>query len=112
MGEAHTDFVCGYVSMRSLSRNPGMIHVTPGVQLRRGTDALGQVYQTPEDVIGRGSDVIVVGEQICEHPSCRITLTIVLGRGILQADDPLQAAMEYRKSGWNAYEARLLMKHI
>lgn len=53
-------------------------------------DVLGQQYTTPEDVIfNKGSDVIIVG------------------RGILEAPDRLEAAESYRKSGWEAYTKRL-----
>jgi uridine monophosphate synthetase len=51
------------------------------------SDALGQTYLTPAEVIGRRrSDVIIVG------------------RGILQAPDPAQAAQTFREAGYRAYQ--------
>lgn len=64
------------------------IHVAPCCTA--GGDALGQQYNTPEDVIvTRGSDVIIVG------------------RGVIAAEDPAAAAKQYRDAGWAAYEKAL-----
>jgi len=86
------DFVMGFIAQQSLNseKDDNFITMTPGVQLSAGGDAHGQQYNTPHKVIGEGgSDVIIVG------------------RGILRAEDRRRAALEYRKQGWLAYEERL-----
>lgn len=42
MAENHKYFVLGFVAQSSVSRDPRFIHFTPGVQLKKTSDALGQ----------------------------------------------------------------------
>lgn len=85
--QEHADFVIGFICLRQLVTAPFFIHMTPGVQLKEGKDALGQQYLTPHQVIGISkSDVIIVG------------------RGIYEALDPQKEAEKYRLAGWSAYQ--------
>jgi len=80
------DFVIGFIAQRKLSNDPHWIVMTPGVQINATGDTLGQHYILPETaILEQQSDVIIVG------------------RGILQAKDPLLAAKKYRERGWEAY---------
>lgn len=94
MARMHKQFVMGFVANGSLpnqrwSDDEDFLIFTPGVNSGRRDNVLGQRYQTPEEAISRGADIIIVG------------------RGIYGAKDPVNAAKEYRKEGWEAYEKRL-----
>ncbi|XP_047225717.1 uridine 5'-monophosphate synthase [Girardinichthys multiradiatus] len=94
MAEEHSDFVIGFICNSKTIEKPEFIHMTPGVQIQAGGDLLGQQYTTPEEVIyNKGSDVIIVG------------------RGILEAPNSLEAAESYRKSGWDAYIRKVGQSH-
>ena len=92
----HPDFVLGYIAQRSLnsSLEDNFLTLTPGVKLleegQSNGDGLGQQYRTPRSVILQdGSDIIIVG------------------RGILDADDRKKVAERYRREAWKAYEDRI-----
>ncbi|TLY47462.1 MAG: orotidine-5'-phosphate decarboxylase [Gammaproteobacteria bacterium] len=89
MAAAYPEFVMGFIAQRQLTENPGLIHLTPGIQSDSlGKDRLGQQYISPEQaIIQKGTDIIIVG------------------RGIYQAKDPAVSAQHYRKSAWKAYLA-------
>lgn len=90
LANQHTDFVFGFISQHALSADPRWLYLTPGIQLQEGVDHLGQQYVTPEIAITqRGCDVMIIG------------------RGIIQAVDPVRVANEYRSAGWDAYQKRL-----
>ncbi|GAB5359826.1 hypothetical protein AAMO2058_000575600 [Amorphochlora amoebiformis] len=90
MAEDYPDFVMGFISMRKLTANPGIIHMTPGVKLVKGTDNMGQQYKTPH---------LVLAEKLSD--------VIIVGRGIYQSEAPGASAKQYRDAGWAAYEKSL-----
>eukprot|EP00983_Pelagomonas_calceolata_P084002 1156272-Pelagomonas_calceolata.AAC.15 len=97
----------------------GLIHMTPGVQLAAGGDALGQQGQ---QLGGSDSKELVMSAHACGSAICiniyentahqyntpadvigaRGSDVIIVGRGIFKAADPAAAAAEYRKAGWDA----------
>lgn len=90
LAQANPDFVIGFITQHQLTTEPNFIHFTPGIQLTEGGDALGQQYNTPTTAILKNKvDVIIVG------------------RGIVQAENPAEMAKVYQRAGWDAYLARL-----
>ncbi|KAF1844192.1 Orotidine 5'-phosphate decarboxylase [Cucurbitaria berberidis CBS 394.84] len=95
----HRDFVMGFIAQRSLNTEPedNFITMTPGCQLpppgqegKKLGDDLGQQYNTPRKLIfEQGCDVIIVG------------------RGIVRAQDRKSEAERYKKAAWAAYEERI-----
>lgn len=95
----HSDFVCGFISQRSLNEpHENFLSFTPGVSLppedasttdRVTGDGMGQQYRTPDMVI--------------RHDGCDI---VIVGRGILGAINRGIEAERYREAAWRAYLAR------
>lgn len=88
LAEKYHQNVVGFICQEGIVKNSNFLHFTPGVNISTTGDSLGQQYNSPEAVIGRGSDIIIVG------------------RGIYGAADPVVAAKQYRDEGWKAYNAR------
>ncbi|XP_068631662.1 uridine 5'-monophosphate synthase [Battus philenor] len=85
--ELITGFVC---QKKDTFKDPGLIQLTPGVQLESSKDELGQVYNTPEKVIlDNGADVVVVG------------------RGIVSSKNPEVQAVIYKDTLWKCYTKRI-----
>ncbi|KAG7302985.1 hypothetical protein JYU34_012991 [Plutella xylostella] len=85
--ELMTGFVC---QNKKTFSDPGLIQLTPGVQLQSSGDGLGQVYNTPEKIIlENGADIAVVG------------------RGIVAAKNPEAQVVIYRDALWKAYAERV-----
>ena len=108
--QANRDFVLGFISQRSLNsaEADNFLCMAPGVSLPSEAeerereaaaataatpikgDGLGQQWRDPKEVVGRdGIDVVIVG------------------RGILSAEDRGREAERYRRKAWEAYEARI-----
>lgn len=86
MAKKYPETVMGFICLRSLTKNPGMVHLTPGVKLAPGKDHLGQRYRTVDEImIENKSDIIIVG------------------RDITHAKNPEEAALAYRNKGWECY---------
>lgn len=77
--------VLGVVAQRKVSDN--LLLFTPGVNISSVGDTKGQQYNTPERVF-----------------KMYHTDFMIVGRGIYKAANSKEAAMEYQKVGWKAYE--------
>lgn len=86
--EEHDDFVVGFIDDDRTHISDTMITMVPGISLESTEDSLQQQYQTPQQAIKKGADIIIVG------------------RGIYEDDDPVAAAKKYRNAGWEAYLSR------
>lgn len=92
IAKQYPNFVAGFITQHALENDPAWLYMAPGIHLETEGDARGQQYNTPEKaIINHGIDVIIVG------------------RGIVQADDALAAAKRYREHGWSAYLKRLAL---
>ncbi|CAK1547017.1 unnamed protein product [Leptosia nina] len=91
MAEKYAELICGFVCQnKDTFKNPGIIQLTPGVQLESSKDNLGQVYNTPEKVVlENGGDVMVVG------------------RGIVAAKNSEIQAVLYKDALWKCYTKRI-----
>lgn len=94
----YKDFVLGFVSTRSLGEvecsttpesDEDFVVFTTGINIASTGDKLGQQYQTPASAVERGADFLISG------------------RGIYAVENAVKSAMEYRRQGWEAYEARI-----
>lgn len=90
IAEKASDLVVGLVCQSSLSADPEMLQLTPGVHLSNSSDKLGQQYNDPESVINAGADLAVVGRGITGSPS-----------------EWLTATLNYKEALWKAYEKRV-----
>lgn len=80
MAESHADFVVGVVSRHHVSNK--LLQMTPGVHLASSEDSHGQQFLTPCEAFRAGADIIIVG------------------RGIYESPDPVQAAEQYKRESY------------
>lgn len=89
MALAYPEFVFGFITQHALTQCSDWINMTPGVQLGAEKDTFGQQYITPaKAIIENKNDIIIVG------------------RGIIHAENVLEAAKAYQTAGWQALSER------
>jgi len=95
IGEKYSKNVSGYIchanskeELRLLKNKipKGQLMLMPGVKLKAGEDETGQQYTTVEDAMQGGADCIIVG------------------RGIIEAEDIEKTAIEYKERAWKIYD--------
>ncbi len=92
IAETYQDTVVGIVAQERLIDDLGLLQFTPGINLEVKSDQAGQVYNSPDVAFTeRGTDFMIVG------------------RGIYQAENPLEAAKSYQKAGWKAYNSKVIV---
>lgn len=85
MANQNRNFVIGFICQSYLTSDPEMVHMVPGVKFEWGNDGLGQGYMTPDEAFSNGADIVIIG------------------RGILNANDPIETARRYRQVSYDAY---------
>ena len=88
MAEQYPEFVIGFIGQNRGTIDDRFLLFTPGVKLSAGRDGLGQQYNTPETAIQAGADVILVG------------------RGVMKAEDPGLEVQRYKEAAWRAHISR------
>lgn len=76
LAKGYKDIVVGFISQEKIS--DGFYHLTPGINISTVADDKGQLYNTPEMAMEKGTDIIIVG------------------RGIYQATNPVDMAIMYK----------------
>lgn len=93
MGENKTGLVAGFISQSRLSKDCGLVQMTPGVHRAVAGDGGDQRYVTPtKAVIERGADIVIVG------------------RGITAENDVGAACIVYKEEAWLAYKQKFGME--
>lgn len=90
MAMKHSDFVFGFITQHAHLQHPAWINMTPGVQFASSKDALGQQYITPQQAILENKNDI-----------------IIVGRGILNANQPVIETKRYQATAWAALHQRI-----
>jgi len=91
--EKHSSRIAGFIAQQQLTDAPYLLTMTPGVQrVSGGGDALGQQYNSVEQCVERGADVLIVGRGIY---------------GKAAGGEVESEAKWYRDAGWAAYLKRV-----
>lgn len=84
MALKNPESIIGFVSQSKIC--DGFLNFTPGIKLESGCDGKDQIYNTPETAISKGTDIIIVG------------------RGIIEAENILEECEKYRLRAWDCYK--------